>query len=169
MKSSLNSYGRRVNPTFISCFSNTLTVRPRHVLNEIVEGSGGIFQVRSFKEFTSARGKDRLLSLRLLSDLTYDEPMDYASGSDTSPGSRLGRRSNVHDFMRGRQEDIGDPTSKKWNAEIRLSNFITVENAPFCVCTPTDKNCELINILHLAFRRRRVDRLFSPGEGCRRI
>ncbi|TFK74859.1 hypothetical protein BDN72DRAFT_832972 [Pluteus cervinus] len=99
------------------------------VFRDRVEAAGGICQIRPFKEFTTGKGRDRLLSLRLLTDLAYDEP---DLGDDHS-SSVTSRRQNAYNFMRNRREVQGDPLAKRWNAAIRLSNFISAESAPLCV------------------------------------
>ncbi|KAF8158870.1 muts domain V-domain-containing protein [Mycena galopus ATCC 62051] len=78
-----------------------------------MDASGGVFQIRGHKEFVASKGRERLLSLRLL---------------------RHGN--NAHGFMRRRHAATGgDPTMKRWNASIRLSNFASVETSPLCVAS----------------------------------
>jgi DNA mismatch repair protein MSH5 len=93
-----------------------------------VEASGGVFQIRSHRDFVPSKGRDRLLSLRLLSELPFED-MNNAS-SDLSSNSEP---RNAYEFMRRRQETGADPTLKRWNASIRLSNFASVESSPLCV------------------------------------
>ncbi|KAJ7600737.1 DNA mismatch repair protein MutS [Mycena floridula] len=100
-------------------------------LRDYVETSGGIIQIRPHKDFVPGKGRDRLASLQLLSVLPTEEVNDYNS-SDV--GSDDSRARNADEFMRRRREaEGGDPTMKRWNAGIRLSNFTSVELAPLCV------------------------------------
>ncbi|KAJ7069760.1 DNA mismatch repair protein MutS [Mycena amicta] len=98
-----------------------------------MDASGGVFQIRPHKEFVPAKGRDRLLSLRLLSDLPPDDnelPASSDAGT-TSSGSR-----NAYDFMRRRQAaNGGDPLMKRWNASIRLSNFASPDSSPLCIAS----------------------------------
>ncbi|TBU56560.1 hypothetical protein BD310DRAFT_960111 [Dichomitus squalens] len=99
------------------------------VLRNHVDGSRGTFQVRPHKDFIPLKGRDRLLSLRLLSQLPV-----YQNDQDTT--SELGSISeprNAYDFMRRRRETGGDPMLQKWNASVRLANFASVENSPLCL------------------------------------
>ncbi|KAL1950078.1 hypothetical protein VTO73DRAFT_5200 [Trametes versicolor] len=100
------------------------------VCRDHMDGSGGTFQVRPQKDFLPLKGRDRLLSLRLLSEL----PIMQGSESDNLP--ELGSASeprNAYDFMRRRREIGGDPTLHKWNASVRLANFASVESSPLCL------------------------------------
>ena len=90
------------------------------------EATGGVFQVRPHKDFIPVKGRDRLLSLRLLSEL----PSDQYAGSETES---MSEPRNAYDFMRRRREFGQDPNLQKWNASVRLANYATVENAPLCV------------------------------------
>ena len=94
-----------------------------------VDGSKGTFQVRPHKDFIPLKGRDRLLSLRLLSQLpVHENEQETASevGSVSEPR-------NAYDFMRRRREVGGDPMLQKWNASVRLANYASVENSPLCV------------------------------------
>lgn len=92
-----------------------------------VDASGGTFQIRPHKDFTPSKGRNHLLSLGFLSSL--DEHED-AEGSDF--GSSSEPRS-AYEFMRRRKDRYGDPTMRRWNASIRMSNFAAVDTAPLCV------------------------------------
>ncbi|KIJ17739.1 hypothetical protein PAXINDRAFT_175534 [Paxillus involutus ATCC 200175] len=100
------------------------------VLQSHAEASGSIFQVRPHKEFVPSKGRDRLLSLRLLSELACDVDPNHDGSEDGS--SATGIR-NAYDFMQKRREVTGDPTMKRWNAAIRLANFASLESAPLCL------------------------------------
>ena len=94
-----------------------------------VASSGGFFQIRPQKDFRPERGRNNVLSLGLLSDLPEEihDPPD----SDTSaePG-------NAYEFMRRRRKtEGGDPTLRRWNASVRMSNFATLDTSPFAVCS----------------------------------
>jgi DNA mismatch repair protein MSH5 len=92
-----------------------------------VEASSGTFQIRPHKDFLPAKGRDRILSLRLLSDLPIDEDT-YSPEVGSNPEPR-----NAYDFMRSRRSAGEDPTMKKWNASIRLANFASADSSPLCV------------------------------------
>lgn len=92
-----------------------------------MESCGGVFQLRPHKDFVAAKGRDRLLSLRLLSELPCDD-VD-ASASEISSASEP---KNAYEFMKKRRELGTDPSLKRWNASIRLSNFTSIENSPLC-------------------------------------
>ena len=100
-------------------------------LSLAVESTDSTFQIRPFKEFMSSKGRDRLLSLKHFSKLAVDEPTDIHS-SDTNSNSS--RPNNAYGFMRSRRDAAGDPSTARWNASIRLSNFASVETSPLCVC-----------------------------------
>jgi hypothetical protein len=104
-----------------------------HILtNEaVVEASGGVFQIRPRKDFVTAKGRDRILALNLLSDLPSEEH-EPQSDIDTVLEPK-----NAYEFMRRRRDETGDPTTKRWNAAIRLSNFASAESSPLCVCDLT--------------------------------
>ena len=110
-----------------------------------VDATGGVSQIRPFKEFNAKRGKERLYSLSRLSELPfYDGDMDQDVVMDSydgrnrnsnSDGDGSGVLSNAYDFMRRRRaEDPNvDPTTQRWNALTRLANFANAEGAPLCV------------------------------------
>lgn len=104
-------------------------IQPHILTSEPVDGSGGTFQIRPHKDFLPLRGRDRLLSLRLLSELPVDQDQpDSTTGSDSVTEPR-----NAYDFMRRRRETGNDPLIQKWNASVRLANFASVETSPLCV------------------------------------
>ncbi|KAI0632052.1 DNA mismatch repair protein MutS [Trametes polyzona] len=95
------------------------------VCRDHMDGSGGTFQVRPHKDFLPLKGRDRLLSLRLLSELPIDTT-DQLEESESEPR-------NAYDFMQRRREIGGDPLLQKWNASVRLANFAAVESSPLCL------------------------------------
>lgn len=95
-----------------------------------VEAAGGIFQIRPHKDFTPAKGRERILSLPLLLDLPSTENSGHNNFTDADPN--LVPR-NAYDFMRMRRDIGSDPTLKRWNASIRLSNFASADSSPLCV------------------------------------
>ncbi|KAL1699469.1 DNA mismatch repair protein MutS [Schizophyllum commune] len=102
-------------------------------LRDYAEASGGHFQIRPHKEFNTAKGRDRLFSLPLLSELPAQYDQDAPSSDSGSGGSGL---RNAYDFMRSRRNadgNGGDPTLKRWNASIRLANFASVDSSPLCI------------------------------------
>ncbi|OSD07423.1 hypothetical protein PYCCODRAFT_1463684 [Trametes coccinea BRFM310] len=101
------------------------------VCQDHMEGSGGTFQIRPHKEFIALKGRDRLLSLRILSELSiYQEHDGHPSDPELGPEPR-----NAYDFMRRRKEMGSDPLMQKWNASVRLANFASVESSPLCLGT----------------------------------
>ncbi|KAF9533174.1 DNA mismatch repair protein MutS [Crepidotus variabilis] len=101
-------------------------------LTENMEKRAGMFQIRPFKEFAVSRGKDRLLSLTRLSALVPDDS-NLPPSSDADFESHSSRHTNAYDFMRSRRQITGDPTTRRWNASIRMSNFTSVESSPLCL------------------------------------
>jgi DNA mismatch repair protein MSH5 len=101
-----------------------------YLSNLLVDSASGIFQIRPFKEFMASKGRDKLLSLSRLT-VFFTEDTDLPPSSDNDSNSS--RPTNVYDFMRSRRGANGDPTTKRWNASIRLANFASVEESPLCV------------------------------------
>lgn len=106
------------------------------------EAAGCIMQIRPHKEFFAARGRDRILSLKILAELGGET--DHASDVSSAVSSGSGLR-NAYDFMQKRAPKTGDPNINRWNAAIRLANFASVESAPLCV-RPISIACEESNI-----------------------
>ena len=100
------------------------------LLVNLVDATGGTFQIRPFKEFMASKGRDRLLSLSRITDFSTEEN-DLPPSSDNDSNSS--RPLNAYDFMRSRHETNGDPTTKRRNASIRLANFASIESSPLCV------------------------------------
>ena len=100
----------------------------RNFNESAVDGSGGVFQVRPARDFIPAKGRDRLLSLRFLTELPAEE-----TAAPSSTHSSSDPPTNAYDFMRRRREMNGDPSMKRWNASIRLGNFASLEGSPLCV------------------------------------
>ncbi|CAL1712854.1 unnamed protein product [Somion occarium] len=99
------------------------------VLRAHVDSSGSVFQLRPHKDFLPNKGRDRILSLRLLSEL-----VNYgAEENTTSDRSSDSEPRNAYDFMRRRKEGKGDPTGQRWNASVRLANYASLECAPLCL------------------------------------
>jgi len=106
-------------------------------------------QIRPQKEFFAARGRDRLLSIKLLAELGGgpDNASDVSSAVSSGSGLR-----NAYDFMQKRAPKTGDPNVNRWNAAIRLANFASVESAPLCVrcisiaCEESNIHCQLSSI-----------------------
>lgn len=100
-----------------------------NVCRDYMDEAGGMFQIRPHKDFSPGKGRNRLLSLKLFSDLsTYDIEEESRSDIDSSSEPR-----NAYDFMKKRRDMDGDPTMRRWNATIRMSNFASVDAAPLCV------------------------------------
>ena len=98
-----------------------------------VDGSGGTFQVRPYKDFIPLKGTDRLLSLRFLTEL----PISHSDHDSVSEVTSASEPRNAYDFMRRRKEVGGDPAMQTWNASVRLANFTNLENSPLCVSAYT--------------------------------
>ena len=92
-----------------------------------MDSTQGQFTLRPHKDFLPTKGRDRALSLQLLSELPVATLLDDEPSSDSEPKS-------AYDFMRRRQDMNGDPNSLRWNAAIRLANYASVESSPLCVC-----------------------------------
>ncbi|KAG8888308.1 MutS protein msh5 [Tulasnella sp. 332] len=98
---------------------------------EIGDESSARFSVRPHREFVSERGKDRLLSLRILNHFDLQADPDYLETASIHTGAVPVH--NAYDFMRKRQEaQGGDPALKLWKASIRAHNFGAF-NAPLCL------------------------------------
>ncbi|CAK5284093.1 unnamed protein product [Mycena citricolor] len=100
-----------------------------------MDASGGVFQIRPQKEFVPSKGRERLLSLRLLAHIPRSSLDLPASSDDDRDGvSVVSQTRNAYDFMRRRHEVRGgDPTVARWNACIRLSNYTAVESSPLSI------------------------------------
>ncbi|TCD61354.1 MutS protein msh5 [Steccherinum ochraceum] len=96
------------------------------ILRNHMDTTGGQFTMRPYKDFIPTRGRDRALSLSLLSELSTDTAPDDDHSSDS--GSR-----SAYDFMRRRKDVNEDPDSQRWNAAIRLANYASVETSPLCM------------------------------------
>lgn len=107
------------------------------------EASGGMFQIRPHKEFSPHRGRDRLLSLRFLSELR----IEYTGQSLSSDGNPGPEPRNAYEFMQKRKHVVGDPTMKRWNAAIRLANYAELESSPLCVGPATWSQCSISSVI----------------------
>ncbi|GBE85060.1 hypothetical protein SCP_0702460 [Sparassis crispa] len=100
-----------------------------NILRDHMGASGGTFQIRPHKDFSTIKGRDRVLSLRLLAEL----PMDNFDSRITSDPGSVSEPRNAYDFMRSRGQAGVDPTMQCWNASIRLSNYASLEGSPLCL------------------------------------
>ena len=91
-----------------------------------VTASGGFFQIRPQKDFRPERGRNSLLSLGLLSDL----PEEILDVPDLDA---LAEPRDAYEFMQRRRTTGDDPTLRRWNASIRMSNFAALDMSPFAV------------------------------------
>ncbi|KAI0297721.1 hypothetical protein BC826DRAFT_1000939 [Russula brevipes] len=94
--------------------------------SDFMTTSGGFFQIRPQKDFRPERGRNNVLSLGLLSELpegVFDPPE-----IDTPAEPK-----NAYEFMQRRRKSEGDPTLRRWNASIRMSNFATLDVSPFAL------------------------------------
>ena len=92
-----------------------------------VEESGGVFQVRPHREFVPDKGRDKILSLSLFATIPSTVPVSAHSESSQPPIPR-----NAYDFMKKRQQKIGDPTLERRHASIRMASYGD-NNSPLCV------------------------------------
>ncbi|TDL23286.1 hypothetical protein BD410DRAFT_176959 [Rickenella mellea] len=100
------------------------------VVRDFMDAANGVFQIRPAKDFTPGKGRDRILSLKLLSEL----PCNGDTSSSTHSSSDGPRPpSNAYEFMKSRRELAGDPAMKRWNASVRLANFAAIEPSPLCL------------------------------------
>ena len=99
------------------------------IVNDSVDTTAGVFQVRPFKDFLPAKGRDRVLSLRLLTNLAAGN----AENAGSSEASSESEPRNAYDFMRARKQTAGDPTMQRWNASIRLASHASIDHSPLCV------------------------------------
>ncbi|KAI0076331.1 hypothetical protein K474DRAFT_1708271 [Panus rudis PR-1116 ss-1] len=99
------------------------------ILRTHADGGGNVLQLRPHKDFLSQKGRDKLLSLRILSELPLYDGEDHLS----SDGASASEPRSAYDFMRRRRETTGDPTAQRWNASVRLANFASLENATLCM------------------------------------
>jgi DNA mismatch repair protein MSH5 len=84
--------------------------------------------VRLAKDFAAAKGRDRLLSLKLFANLSQLEEDGANNAEEHMPPT------NAYDFMRGRHVSRRtDPTLLRWQAIIRLGGYTAVEYIPICV------------------------------------
>ncbi|EMD39519.1 hypothetical protein CERSUDRAFT_111843 [Gelatoporia subvermispora B] len=98
------------------------------ILRDQMDASGGTFQVRPHKDFSPAKGRDRILSLKLLSELPAEQLEHSSSDIDSMSEAR-----SAYNFMRQRRDVIGDPTAQRWNASVRLANYASIDTAPLCL------------------------------------
>lgn len=95
-----------------------------------VDESSGRLSVRPHREFAADRGKERMLSLRILNEFQPHADLDYL---EPASSTSVGAPRNAYDFMTRRREDQGgDPALRLWKASIRAQNFGGF-NAPLCV------------------------------------
>ncbi|PAV17141.1 dna mismatch repair msh5 [Pyrrhoderma noxium] len=97
-------------------------------IRDYMDASRGVFQIRPAKDFTPTKGRDRLLSLSFLSELPIAENDELSSVHIPSDAP-----SNAYEFMRRRRNLVGDPSLKRWNANIRVENFASLESSPLCL------------------------------------
>ena len=106
-----------------------LWIRTRHrrsLTLFAVEGNNNLFQIRPAKEFGTRRGQGPLQALPLLSKLNATHTEDELES--------ISEPRNAYDFIRKKGKSGTDPTTAKWNALVRLSNFYSAEErTPLCV------------------------------------
>jgi len=62
----------------------------------------------------------------LLCELPVEEPDNMTDAFTSEPR-------NAYEFMRRRKDTHGDPSLKRWNASIRMSNFTATDTSPLSV------------------------------------
>ncbi|TFY80927.1 hypothetical protein EWM64_g3085 [Hericium alpestre] len=100
------------------------------ICREYMDTAGGLFQIRPHKDFNPVKGHARLLSVGFLLELPHEDLSELQAGPDSESTSEA---RNAYEFMRRRRDEQGDPSLKRWNASIRMSNFASVDSAPLCV------------------------------------
>ena len=95
-----------------------------------MDGTDGILQIRPQKDYTVSKGREKLYSLRLLSELP---DQDSAEDDASAVSSNVREPTNAYDYMRQRKGINDDPMLKRWNASIRMSNFANTDGAALCV------------------------------------
>ncbi|TFK52577.1 hypothetical protein OE88DRAFT_1712112 [Heliocybe sulcata] len=142
----------QINPDVILTSSKT-DDNFMDIVRSAMDVLGGIFQIRPHKDFVPGKGRDRLLSLRFLSELPFDDDQQNMRSSDSSSGVR-----NAYDFMKRRRDITGDPLMKKWNASVRLCNFASLDASPLCLAC-------IGALLDYLVRERAIGELEDEGLG----
>jgi DNA mismatch repair protein MSH5 len=96
----------------------------------IADSQERLFVIRPQKDFSANKGRSKLISLRLLSELptgASDGASEPARLTSSPPAE------NAYDFMRRQRVESGDPFLARWNASIRMDNFASMNNSPLCV------------------------------------
>ncbi|EIN12874.1 hypothetical protein PUNSTDRAFT_111245 [Punctularia strigosozonata HHB-11173 SS5] len=99
------------------------------LLRDLVDASSGRFTIRPWKDFAAPKGRERLLCLPMLLNLSEDPQ----GGDVVSTVSGSSEPRNAYDFMQRRREVHGDPVMQRWNAGIRLANFTDPSDSPLCM------------------------------------
>ncbi|TFY68394.1 hypothetical protein EVG20_g3567 [Dentipellis fragilis] len=107
---------------------------------DFADTTDGLFQIRPHKDFNPRKGLNRMLTLGFLSDLQDDD-----LGQEPVDSDSLSEARNAYEFMTRRKNDQGDPSLKRWNASVRMSNFASLDNAPLCVRTLRRKIASFID------------------------
>ncbi|QRW12743.1 DNA mismatch repair protein MSH5 [Ceratobasidium sp. AG-Ba] len=94
---------------------------------EYMELTGGQCVLRPQREFVGYKGQEKLQQLRIFSDT----PKDYIQYSDASCVTNTVTQ-NADDFIRPRNDYIGDPSTQRSLTAIRRLNF-GGDNAPLCM------------------------------------
>ncbi|KII86749.1 hypothetical protein PLICRDRAFT_164045 [Plicaturopsis crispa FD-325 SS-3] len=128
------------------------------VLRDHMDESSGFFQIRPHKDFVAGKGRDRILSLQLLSELPMEQFEAMRSSDSGSHSDASTEPKNAYDFMRKHRDATGDPTLKRWNASIRLANFASLESSPLCLAS-------VGALLDQMARERAVSELEDEGIG----
>jgi DNA mismatch repair protein MSH5 len=96
-------------------------------LRNKAEENGSVFRVRLAKDFVAAKGRERLLSLKLFSALPVDD-------FETTTENDVDAPSNAHGFMKQQRQSKGlDPAYSRWQTIIRLGSYTAVDTLPICV------------------------------------
>lgn len=113
------------------CRIPTASVESTYILS--ADSADVKFQIRPKREYNTAKGYERLLTLRLFASLSENGTNDHSSEPDFD-SSRTGSEEprNAYEFMR-RRPQVTDPVLERWNAKIRLANFSSVDTSPICV------------------------------------
>ena len=94
----------------------------------IADSNNSMFTVRPQKEFSPVKGRARLIGLKFLCELVPD---DLESNSESSKRASVSEQSNAYGFM-ARAHNV-NPSISRWNASIRVGNYVSFDTSPLCV------------------------------------
>jgi DNA mismatch repair protein MSH5 len=115
----------------------TLLASQSFVDDDIADANDATISVRLAREFAASRGRDRLFSLELFSNVSLPnvDSVDLQADDGASSLSDASGLRDAYSFMHHRRESTGvrDPSLVQWRSRIRLGSYATVDAAPLCV------------------------------------